>query len=142
MIFFIIPLAGETMRLSPGCIVAFESSINFDVTMLSGAKNIIFGGEGLFLSTLTGPGTVWIQVCPQTSLVCKQRIIDFFFARSACFQSLPFDRVVDSIAHQLGHGGYNPAMLAAMGMAGMGGSPPPTPSSTPGAAPTSGTFFF
>ena len=55
---------GQTLRLDTGCLVALQPSVNYDITMTGGFKNTIFGGEGLFLATLTGPGTVWLQSLP------------------------------------------------------------------------------
>jgi uncharacterized protein (TIGR00266 family) len=60
--------AGETMRLDTGCLVAFESSVSYDIQMVPGIKTAIFGGEGLFFAALTGPGTVWIQSMPFSRL--------------------------------------------------------------------------
>lgn len=52
----------ETLRVTTGSIVAFECSIQYDVQFVGGGlKNLIFGGEGLFLTTLRGPGTVWLE---------------------------------------------------------------------------------
>ena len=59
---------GETMRLDTGCLVAFQPSVQYDIKMVGGIKNAIFGGEGLFLATLQGPGTVWLQSLPFTRL--------------------------------------------------------------------------
>ncbi len=61
-------VAGETLRLDTGCLVAMTPSINYDIKMTGGIKNSIFGGEGLFLATLTGPGIVWLQSLPFTRL--------------------------------------------------------------------------
>ena len=55
---------GETLRVDTGCVVAFESTINYDVQMVSGIKTALFGGEGLFYATLTGPGRIWLQSLP------------------------------------------------------------------------------
>ncbi len=55
---------GQTLKLDTGCLVALQPSVNYDITMTGGFKNTIFGGEGLFLATLTGPGTVWLQSLP------------------------------------------------------------------------------
>lgn len=71
---------GELLRVSSGCIVAFETSVQYDIALQKGFKNIMFGGEGLFLTTLTGPGEVILQ-------------------------GLPFDRVVDQIARRIPPGG-------------------------------------
>ena len=59
---------GQTMRLDTGCLVALQPSVNYDIRMIGGIRNSIFGGEGLFLATLTGPGSVWLQSLPFTRL--------------------------------------------------------------------------
>ncbi len=53
--------AGETMRIDTGSVVAWEDSVTYDVQMAGGIKSALFGGEGIFLTTLTGPGKVIIQ---------------------------------------------------------------------------------
>jgi len=60
--------AGETLRLDTGCLVALQPTVDYDVQMTGGIRNSIFGGEGLFLATLRGPGTVWVQSLPFTRL--------------------------------------------------------------------------
>jgi uncharacterized protein (TIGR00266 family) len=55
---------GETLRVDTGCIVALQPSVNYDVQLVSGIKTALFGGEGLFFATLTGPGHVWLQSLP------------------------------------------------------------------------------
>ncbi len=60
--------AGETLRLDTGCLVAFERSVNYDVQFVGGIKTALFGGEGLFFATLTGPGRIWIQSLPFSRL--------------------------------------------------------------------------
>jgi len=60
--------AGETLRLDTGCLVAFQPSVNYDIQMVPGVKTALFGGEGLFFATLTGPGKVWIQSLPFSRL--------------------------------------------------------------------------
>ena len=52
---------GETIKVDTGNVAAFEESVNYQAEMVKGFKNILFGGEGLFLTTLTGPGKVWMQ---------------------------------------------------------------------------------
>jgi uncharacterized protein (AIM24 family) len=52
---------GETLRVHPGHVGMFEESVNFGITTLRGVSNIFFGGDGLFLAELTGPGRVWLQ---------------------------------------------------------------------------------
>lgn len=63
--------AGETMRLDTGCLVAFEQQVNYDIQMVKGIKTALFGGEGLFFATLTGPGKVWIQSLPFSRLASR-----------------------------------------------------------------------
>jgi len=55
---------GEKIRVDTGCLGAFESDMNYSVDRVKGVKNMIFGGEGLFLATIEGPGSVWIQSMP------------------------------------------------------------------------------
>lgn len=52
---------GQTIKVDTGNVAAFEESVNYQTEMVKGFKNILFGGEGLFLATLTGPGRVWLQ---------------------------------------------------------------------------------
>ncbi|MGI6326373.1 MAG: TIGR00266 family protein [Saccharofermentanales bacterium] len=52
---------GEVIRVDTGNVAAFEETVQYQVEMVKGFKNILFGGEGLFLTTLTGPGKVWLQ---------------------------------------------------------------------------------
>jgi uncharacterized protein (TIGR00266 family) len=59
---------GETLRLDTGCLVAILPSVTYDIEMVGGVKNTLFGGEGLFLATLTGPGDVWCQSLPFSRL--------------------------------------------------------------------------
>ena len=56
--------AGETLRVDTGCLVAFEPRVQYDIQMVSGVKTFLFGGEGLFFATVTGPGRVWLQTLP------------------------------------------------------------------------------
>jgi uncharacterized protein (TIGR00266 family) len=56
--------AGETLRVDTGCLVALQPSVTYDVQFVSGIKTALFGGEGLFFATLTGPGHVWLQSLP------------------------------------------------------------------------------
>jgi uncharacterized protein (AIM24 family) len=60
--------AGETLRVHPGHVGAFQSSVSFQITTVPGIKNKIFGGDGIFLAALTGPGKVWLQTLPISKL--------------------------------------------------------------------------
>ncbi|MBA3455863.1 MAG: TIGR00266 family protein [Deltaproteobacteria bacterium] len=60
--------AGETLRIDTGCLVAFEPRVNYDIQWVGGFKSALFGGEGLFFATLTGPGRVWLQSLPFSRL--------------------------------------------------------------------------
>lgn len=65
----------ELLKIDTGCIVAFTSTIDYNIQFVGGIKNTIFGGEGLFYATLTGPGKVWIQSIPISRLA--DRILQF-----------------------------------------------------------------
>lgn len=69
--------------------MAFEPSVHYDITMMKGVKNVLFGGEGLFVTTLTGPGKIFLQ-------------------------SLPFDRVVGEMAARIPRGGGGGMMFPFM----------------------------
>lgn len=76
-------LTGEILRVDTGCLVAFSDGIDYDIELTKGLKSMLFGGEGLFIATLSGHGKVWLQ-------------------------SLPFSRLADRIiAHAPMHGGKN-----------------------------------
>ena len=62
-------LSNETLRVDTGCVVAFESQIDFDVETTGSLKSMVFGGEGIFLATLRGTGRVWLQSMPIRKLV-------------------------------------------------------------------------
>jgi uncharacterized protein (TIGR00266 family) len=53
--------AGETLKVHPGHVGMFETSVNFGITRITGIRNMLFGGDGIFLAELTGPGRVWLQ---------------------------------------------------------------------------------
>jgi uncharacterized protein (TIGR00266 family) len=57
-------LQGQTLRVDTGCLVGFSGEIEYDIARAGGLKSMIFGGEGLFLATLSGHGTVWLQSLP------------------------------------------------------------------------------
>jgi uncharacterized protein (AIM24 family) len=59
---------GENLRVHPGHVGAFQSSVSFQITTVPGIKNLIFGGDGIFLASLTGPGRVWLQTLPISKL--------------------------------------------------------------------------
>jgi uncharacterized protein (TIGR00266 family) len=59
---------GETLRVHPGHVGAFQSSVSFQITTVPGIKNMIFGGDGIFLAALTGPGRIWLQTLPISRL--------------------------------------------------------------------------
>ena len=60
--------AGEMLRVHPGHVGAFMSSVSFQITRVTGIRNMIFGGDGIFLAALTGPGRVWLQTLPISRL--------------------------------------------------------------------------
>jgi len=87
--------AGETLKLDTGCLVALTQSVNYDVQFSGDVKTALFGGEGLVLATLTGPGSVWLQ-------------------------SLPFSRMADSIISAGRKGGKGKEEGSIIGNVGIG----------------------
>lgn len=87
---------GETLRVSSGTLVCFTNTIDYDVQMMPGFKNVMFGGEGLFVTTLKGPGTVWLQ-------------------------GMPPDRMISEIARRVPGGGIGFGIPIGMGGSGAGG---------------------
>jgi len=87
---------GEVLRVHPGHVGAFHSTVGFQITMVPGIKNMIFGGDGIFLAVLTGPGTVWLQ-------------------------TLPISRLAHQIGEYLPHGETRSSAPAAMGGGLLGG---------------------
>ena len=87
--------AGQNLRVDTGCIVALQSSVAYDIQYVGKIKSALFGGEGLFYATLTGPGRIWLQ-------------------------SLPFSRLADRIykaVPSLGRGGKGEgSVLGSMGI--------------------------
>jgi uncharacterized protein (TIGR00266 family) len=84
---------GETLRVHPGHVGAFQTSVAFQITVVPGIKNMIFGGDGIFLAALTGPGTVWLQ-------------------------TLPISRLAHQIGEYLPHGGREAPAAAGAGIIG------------------------
>ncbi|MEJ2209401.1 MAG: TIGR00266 family protein [Anaerolineae bacterium] len=62
---------GQQLKVDTGHLAAMEASVDFDVTMLKGFRNILLGGEGLFLASVRGPGKVWLQTMPMSKLAQK-----------------------------------------------------------------------
>ncbi|MCP4043644.1 MAG: TIGR00266 family protein [Gammaproteobacteria bacterium] len=87
-------LSNETLRVDTGCLVGFTPSIDYDIQRAGNLKSMVFGGEGLFLATLRGSGTVWLQ-------------------------SLPFSRLADRIlSHAPSSGGSDKGEGSALGRVG------------------------
>lgn len=61
-------MPGETLRIDTGCLVAMTKDVHYDIQFVGGIKNTLFGGEGVFFATVTGPGKVWIQSLPFSRL--------------------------------------------------------------------------
>lgn len=59
---------GETLRVDTGCLVAFAPTVNYDIQFVGGFRNAMFGGEGLFLARMTGPGLLYLQSLPFSRL--------------------------------------------------------------------------
>jgi uncharacterized protein (TIGR00266 family) len=85
---------GEQLKIDTGCLMALAPSVQYDIQFIGGVKNTLFGGEGLFIATVTGPGPVWLQ-------------------------SLPFSRLAGSIVNAAGGGGKHKEEGSVLG--GLGG---------------------
>ena len=85
---------GEQLKIDTGCLMALAPSVQYDIQLVGGVKNTLFGGEGLFIATVTGPGPVWLQ-------------------------SLPFSRLAGSIVTAAGGGGKHREEGSVLG--GLGG---------------------
>jgi uncharacterized protein (TIGR00266 family) len=62
---------GQQLKVDTGHLAAMEATVDFDVTMVKGFRNILLGGEGLFLASVRGPGKVWLQTMPMSKLAQK-----------------------------------------------------------------------
>jgi uncharacterized protein (TIGR00266 family) len=71
---------GEVLKVEPGHIAMFEGTVSFDIQMVKGIANILFGGEGLFLGMLTGPGRVWLH--SMTASKMAHRLLEYMPAKS------------------------------------------------------------
>jgi uncharacterized protein (TIGR00266 family) len=72
---------GQQIKVETGHVALFESTCSYDVESVSGFKNIFFGGQGLFLTTLTGPGRVWLQTL--TAQDMAQKLIPYMPSASS-----------------------------------------------------------
>jgi uncharacterized protein (AIM24 family) len=59
---------GQSLRVDTGCLVALQPSVGYDIQFVGKVKTALFGGEGIFFATLTGPGKVWLQSLPFSRL--------------------------------------------------------------------------
>lgn len=64
---------GQVLKVDPGHIAMYEPTVDYDIEMVKGVTNMLFGGEGLFLATLRGPGRVWLQTMPLANLAASIR---------------------------------------------------------------------
>ena len=71
---------GERLKVDTGHVAMFEPTVNFDVEMVKGVKNILFGGEGLFFATLTGPGRASGIMAPGriVASICLRLVLSVF----------------------------------------------------------------
>lgn len=72
---------GERLRVDTGCLVAFQPSVHYDIQFVGGFKNVLFGGEGLFYATLTGPGIIYLQTLPFSRLADRIVAASGWFGR-------------------------------------------------------------
>lgn len=71
--------AGEILKVDTGCVVAYTAGVDFDIEFVSGIRNWMFGGEGLFFAKLAGPGKVWLQSLPISRLA--GRLMQYSYKR-------------------------------------------------------------
>ena len=62
---------GQVLMVDTGCVVAFTPNVNFEIQYVGKIKTAMFGGEGLFLAKLSGPGTLWLQSLPFSRLASR-----------------------------------------------------------------------
>ena len=72
--------AGETLKVDTGCLVAMSTTVDYDIEFVGGFSNALFGGEGIFLAKLSGPGKVYLQSLPLSRLA--DRIAAASFSQS------------------------------------------------------------
>lgn len=71
----------QVMRIEPGHVAMFESTVTFDIEMIKGMTNILMGGEGLFLATLRGPGRIWLHSMTVSKMA--HRVAEYLPMKSA-----------------------------------------------------------
>ena len=71
---------GERLLVDQGHVAAMDDTVDFNIQRVKGVKNLLFGGEGLFFATVTGPGRVWLQTMPVSKLA--EAIIPFIPTKS------------------------------------------------------------
>ncbi|MBO4358534.1 MAG: TIGR00266 family protein [Erysipelotrichaceae bacterium] len=81
---------GEQIKIETGHVALFDASVQYDVESVKGFKNIFFGGQGLFLTTLTGPGKVWLQTL--TAQDMAQKLIPFIPSSSGTTVKVSSDK--------------------------------------------------
>ncbi len=64
-------MPGQQLRIDTGCLVAYTKGISFDIQLAADIKSGLFGGEGIFLGTLSGEGDVWLQSLPFSRMANK-----------------------------------------------------------------------
>jgi uncharacterized protein (TIGR00266 family) len=62
---------GESLMVDTGCVMAYTPSVDFEIQYVGKVKTALFGGEGLFLAKMSGPGTVWLQSLPFSRLASR-----------------------------------------------------------------------
>ena len=90
--------AGESLFVHPGHVGMFQESVNFQITMMRGIKNILFGADGLFLAQLTGPGRVWLQSMTIANLA---HAISQYLGRETAVQSAGAGGIGGAVAGQV-----------------------------------------
>jgi uncharacterized protein (TIGR00266 family) len=63
--------AGQSLLVDTGCVVAYTPNVSFEIQYVGKVKTALFGGEGVFLARMTGPGTIWLQTLPFSRLASR-----------------------------------------------------------------------
>jgi len=71
----------EVMKVEPGHVAMFESSVSFDIEMIKGLTNILLGGEGVYLATLRGPGRIWLHSMTVSKMA--HRLVEYMPTKSS-----------------------------------------------------------
>jgi uncharacterized protein (TIGR00266 family) len=103
---------GESLLVHPGHIGLFEETVTFDISLMPGLKNVLFGGDGLFIARLTGPGKIWLQTLTMPNLA---HALTPYLAREAGTSPTTIGAGVGAAAEGLGGAAVGAAIGSVLG---------------------------